>query len=204
MEQIGQGGAGKVFRINENTAEKTVHLKNQCNFETEQFITNNILKLKHKSIYDVRSVEFINNQATIQWDYIDGITLEKYTNNGCKLSTQQIDSIYNAIEYLSTIDVIHGDITSNNILLTQKNEIKIIDFRLLDSNRQDLTCYLNNDKQNVKRRIIYERQITRAIIENNSIYMGNVTRRQDTRDSNILDKNYDFDSFEKLRLKLAI
>ncbi|WGD34704.1 protein kinase [Olleya sp. YS] len=209
MIEIGQGGAGRVFRINETTVEKTVKLTKTPTIETKEFIKNNIINIFNNSIYNVKSIRFFEKNAIISWDYISGITLESYINQGFKLNTYQIDSIYKALEHLTSINVNHGDISASNILITDKKEIKLIDFRLLDSNNEDITSYTNIDvntitRANITRRNVTRRNITRGVKAESFITRRNITRGQVTRANFSFININDLNSFENLKIKLAI
>lgn len=204
MIKIGQGGAGKVFRVSETTAEKIVQLTKTPTFETKEFIKNNLINIFNNSIYNVQSIQFFEKNAVIRWDYISGITLENYLNQGFKLNTHQIDSIYKAIEDLTAININHGDISGSNILITDKKEIKLIDFRLLDSNNEDITLYANVDVNSIMRANITRRNITRGVNAESMITRRNITCGQVTRANYSFDNDNDLNSFENLKIKLAI
>lgn len=74
-----------------------------------------------------------NNTAYFVMEFLDGITLKEYlAQNGEKLSVEEAVSIIiqvaDGLMEIHKAGIIHRDISPDNIFLTSKNQVKIIDF----------------------------------------------------------------------------
>lgn len=84
-------------------------------------------------IVHVNNFFYANNTAYMAMDYIEGISLEEYLRQqgGC-VSWQQMLNIMNPLlQSLETVHkrhILHRDISPDNILLTTKGEIFLVDF----------------------------------------------------------------------------
>lgn len=68
---------------------------------------------------------------------IDGITLGKYSDDNKKIIPQNLSlKILDTVSKMHKLNILHNDLHVNNILITNKEDIKIIDFGLatIDSN----------------------------------------------------------------------
>lgn len=73
-----------------------------------------------------------NRTAYIIMEYLEGITLSDYLNeNGCipeDVAVQMLLPIMNSLKNVHKEGIIHRDIAPDNIMITSKGEIKLIDF----------------------------------------------------------------------------
>lgn len=84
-----------------------------------------------------------NNSYFISTEFIKGITLSEYlkreqnNNNFDKIMNEIIKSI----KELHKLGIVHNDINSENIIITENNKIRIIDFGEANENKK----YMYND-----------------------------------------------------------
>ena len=86
---------------------------------------------EHPYIVDVYNYFLANNTAYIVMEYLDGVSLDKYLKMaGGKLSYEDtvpiIEPIMYALEELHSKNIIHYDISIDNIFITIDNRIKLI------------------------------------------------------------------------------
>lgn len=84
-------------------------------------------------IVSVRDFFYGNNTAYIVMEYIDGIDMRKYVKalNRC-LRPQEIfpllEDVIKALNEVHKVNIIHRDISPDNIMLTREGKAKLIDF----------------------------------------------------------------------------
>ncbi|MCB2289656.1 Stk1 family PASTA domain-containing Ser/Thr kinase [Clostridium sp. CS001] len=148
LEKIGEGGMGVVYKakchlLNRFVAVKI--LKAELNND-EEFVARfkregiSVAKLSHPNIVNVHDVGIENNINFMVMEYIKGKTLKQVIKEDIRLSadrTLEITlQIAKALECAHKNNIIHRDIKPDNILITEDNVVKVMDFgiaKVLDS-----------------------------------------------------------------------
>ncbi|MCD6272743.1 MAG: serine/threonine protein kinase [Deltaproteobacteria bacterium] len=144
IEQTGRGAMGIVYkgrdpRLNRLTAIKTIRfiddfdkirvINTKKQFYREAEV---IAKLSHPNIVAIYDVGEDKGLSYLAMEYLEGESLEKYTNTNNLLSiTKCIDIIIqacNALEYAHNHDIVHRDIKPANIMLVEDGLVKVTDF----------------------------------------------------------------------------
>ena len=108
----------------------------QKNFEREQSIMNQLNNKNHPNIMKIFRCFEDQEYYYCIYEYIDGQTLEKLSEK-YKQKNQQLEQnliisilkgIINGLIFLEQNKILHRDIQLENIMISNKNEIKIIDF----------------------------------------------------------------------------
>ncbi|HEY8805065.1 MAG TPA: Stk1 family PASTA domain-containing Ser/Thr kinase, partial [Clostridium sp.] len=140
LEKIGEGGMGTVYKakchlLNRFVAVKI--LKTKFNND-EEFVARfkkegtSIARLSHLNIvnvYDVGSEDHIN---FIVMEYINGRTLKQLIKGNGRLSSEKtlniVLQITEALECAHKNNIIHRDIKPDNIMITEDDIAKVMDF----------------------------------------------------------------------------
>mgnify|MGYP001054515193 FL=1 len=108
-------------------------VKNANNFSTEvyEILKNN----DHPNIEKVFDVIKNNNFIYILTEYIPGVNLDEYRQNNKnkidkKFVKKTINQTFEALNFIHKLNIIHCDIKLDNIIITNDENIKIIDFDL--------------------------------------------------------------------------
>jgi serine/threonine protein kinase/tetratricopeptide (TPR) repeat protein len=142
LEKIGSGGMGVVYKAKDTKLDRLVALK----FLPEQFSFNEEEKkrfiqeakvaaaLDHPNICTVHEIsETANGQLFIVMAYYEGKTLQFNISQGSLPITDAIDIIIQVADGLNKAhkkDIVHRDIKSANIIITNDGVVKILDFGL--------------------------------------------------------------------------
>jgi len=144
VKELGSGATSKVFLAIDPFSNKKVAIKlfemNSSHGTTVEktfhklFLTESSLagKLQHPHIVKIFDAVLSDDLKYLVMEYVDGGSLEKYTEAGQLLPFTTVAEIIfkccKALEYAQTQGVIHRDIKPANILLHGESDIKISDF----------------------------------------------------------------------------
>ncbi|MFY9555788.1 MAG: protein kinase [Blastocatellia bacterium] len=141
LKEIGKGGMGVVYKAEDSKLHRTVAIKAlaadlvgdekaRARFLREARAASSI---DHPNICTVYEVNEAENVLFFVMQYIDGKTLKKFIggrplplDQGLEFSLEIADALAEAHRR----NVIHRDIKSSNIMLNERNQLKILDFGL--------------------------------------------------------------------------
>jgi serine/threonine protein kinase/tetratricopeptide (TPR) repeat protein len=141
LEKIGEGGMGVVYKAEDTKLKRVVALK----FLPEELMKDPEAKerfvqeaqaaaaLDHPNICTVHEIEEVEGQAFIAMAYIDGQSLKEMINSGPMEIDRAIGIAVQVAEGLKEAHergVVHRDVKPANIILTEKEQVKIMDFGL--------------------------------------------------------------------------
>lgn len=149
LEKIGEGGMGVVYKAEDTKLKRTVALK----FLSPQILKNKDEKIRfsneaqsaaainHAHVTTIYEINDHEDQTYISMEYVDGKTLKEIIQEHSKLKIQHstlsieriIDittQICNGLKEAHEKGIIHRDIKSDNIMVTDKGQVKIMDFGL--------------------------------------------------------------------------
>jgi predicted Ser/Thr protein kinase/poly(3-hydroxybutyrate) depolymerase len=141
QEEIGHGGMGVVYRAEDIKLGRPVALKflppgwTRDENARERFIreARAAAALAHPNICTVYEVDDSGDQPFIAMEYVEGETLREKTRRGPLPLGEALAVASQAAEGLEAAHrkgIIHRDIKSSNIMVTDKGQAKIMDFGL--------------------------------------------------------------------------
>ena len=148
ISQIGEGGMGVVYKATDTVLDRTVALKilpphllqNQDfmhRFRTEAHAQ---ARLHHPNIVTLYSMLEIPAGFVLVMEFVEGQTLQEQIHRVGPLEPEVALSIFEqalrGVTYAHHMGIVHRDLKPDNIFITHKNEVKIMDFgvaKILDN-----------------------------------------------------------------------
>ncbi|RJP64527.1 MAG: hypothetical protein C4532_19045 [Candidatus Abyssobacteria bacterium SURF_17] len=141
LEKIGEGGMGVVYKAEDTKLKRTVALKFLSSQslgsqdEKMRFVyeAQSIAALDHSNICTLYEIDEVEGQTFIVMAYVDGQTLEEKLRSGPLSLDEAVDIVIQIAEGLQEAHekgIIHRDIKSANIMVTEKGRVRIMDFGL--------------------------------------------------------------------------
>src|ERR1700730_1405730 len=141
QEEIGHGGMGRVWRAYDTMLDRTVVLKLLApDLMSEEESRKRFLRearlasaLDHSNICTIFEIAEVDCQYFIAMQHVPGKTLKKVIA-GKPLSLESVFSITlqvgDALAAAHAKGIVHRDIKSNNIIITPRGQVKVLDFGL--------------------------------------------------------------------------
>ena len=141
IERLGAGGMGEVFlaqdiRLDRNVAIKMLPAKSIGNEQAKKRLFREAkaaANLDHPNICSIYEVGEDGDCAFIAMQYIEGRTLSRIVKNNPLSALEVVDIGIQAAEALAEAHsrgVIHRDIKPQNVIITPRGQVKILDFGL--------------------------------------------------------------------------
>src|SRR6267143_1659642 len=139
LEKLGEGGMGVVYKAEDLRLKRTVALKflpphltgtpeKRARFEQEAQAAS---ALNHPNVCHINAIEEYEGQQFIDMEFVDGVTLRQ------QIPLQKVqDALSYAVQIGAGLNeahgkgIVHRDIKCENIMVTSKGEIKVMDFGL--------------------------------------------------------------------------
>jgi serine/threonine protein kinase/tetratricopeptide (TPR) repeat protein len=141
-ERIGAGGMGDVYKAEDTKLGRTVAVKllpkaiNQDGMAKRRLIkeAQSASALNHPNIVTIHAIEEVDRLNFIVMEYVEGKTLKAIiTQDGALPLAKLLDigiQVADALEAAHSINLVHRDIKSANILITPRGHVKVLDFGL--------------------------------------------------------------------------
>ena len=141
LEKLGEGGMGVVYKAQDTKLDRIVALKflpqhfTSDPVEKERFIheAKAASALNHPNITTIHEVDEFEGQMFIVMEYCEGKTLKQMIEKETLPVKKVLDIAIHVSEGLTAAHskgVVHRDIKSDNIMVTQEGQVKIMDFGL--------------------------------------------------------------------------
>lgn len=141
LEKLGEGGMGVVYKVEDTKLNRTVALKflpPELTRDPEarrRFVqeAQSAAALNHPNICTIYEIDEADGQYFITMEYIKGRSLKERIESGPLDVDEAVDIATRVAEGLQEAHekgIIHRDIKSDNIMITEKGQAKIMDFGL--------------------------------------------------------------------------
>ncbi len=142
LEKIGEGGMGVVYKAEDTKLKRDVAIKflprqiGASDEERERFKieAQAAAALNHPNIATIYAIEEVDDDTFIVMEYIKGKELKELTTADGELSIEDVTNyatqIAEGLKAAHKKGVTHRDIKSSNIMITDEDQVKIMDFGL--------------------------------------------------------------------------
>ena len=141
IEKLGEGGMGVVYKAHDTTLDRVVALKFLPHYlisdanEKERFYheARAASALNHPNITTIHEIAEHENQLFLAMEFIDGMTLKHLIGGDTSSIKKVLDIAIQVCDGLAAAHekgIVHRDIKSDNIMMTPKGQVKIMDFGL--------------------------------------------------------------------------
>jgi len=141
LDELGSGGMGVVYKAHDTKLNRTVALKfilpriSKKKGNYKRFIqeAQAAASLNHPHICTVYEIDDQGDSTFIAMEYVKGKSLREYVQKGpmgLEEALEIASQIADGMEEAHDKGIIHRDIKSSNIIVTEKNQAKIMDFGL--------------------------------------------------------------------------
>jgi len=148
LEELGQGGMGIVYLAEDTRLERLVALKflpeelNRDNEAKKRFVreAQAAAALEHPNICTVHEIDEAEGKAFISMAFVKGQSLQKRIASGplaLKKSIQIAIQVASGLKAAHEKKIIHRDIKPANIMLTDKDQAKVMDFGIAKKDTGD-------------------------------------------------------------------
>ncbi|MFQ5863671.1 MAG: protein kinase [bacterium] len=141
LEKLGEGGMGVVYKAKDTRLKREVAIKflpgqiASHSEERERFKieAQAAAALNHPNISTIHAIEEVDDEVFIVMEYIDGQELKEKIEAGSVPVDEALDialQIAKGLQAAHKKGIVHRDIKSANIMLTESGQVKIMDFGL--------------------------------------------------------------------------
>ena len=140
LERLGAGGMGEVFLAEDTNLDRKVAVKLLKPATADAVAKKRLLreahaaaKLDHPNICAIHEVAEWNTESFIVMQYVEGETLADRTSRKPLSVEETVDiaiQVADALSEAHSHGIIHRDIKPQNIMLTLRGQVKVMDFGL--------------------------------------------------------------------------
>ena len=141
LEKLGEGGMGVVYLAEDTKLKRQVAIKflphyisaNEAERKRFEIEAQAAASLNHPNISTIYAIENSDSEVFIVMEYIAGIELKDKIKSGSIPTNEAINiakQIAEGLEAAHKNGIVHRDIKSQNIMITNDGKVKIMDFGL--------------------------------------------------------------------------
>jgi tetratricopeptide (TPR) repeat protein/predicted Ser/Thr protein kinase len=143
LEELGRGGMGVVYKAKDTMLDRVVALKmlpsaisSESDEDYQNFLreARTIAKLTHPNIVTIYDIGRRADRYYFSMEHVSGSNLRRLVAElgapSIRVVTRICQDICTALQYARDRAIIHRDVKPGNILISENDEIKIVDFGL--------------------------------------------------------------------------
>ncbi|MBN1517912.1 protein kinase [Candidatus Sumerlaeota bacterium] len=141
IQEIARGGMGAIYEAHDNLLDRRIALKlileeRSAELIKEQFMleARAIARLSHPNVVMIFDIGLIDLRHYIAMELIRGGALDDYVQEKGRLTIKESMRLFieaaRGLQAAHEGGIVHRDIKPGNLLLTQRHEVKIVDFGL--------------------------------------------------------------------------
>jgi serine/threonine protein kinase/putative intracellular protease/amidase len=142
LDQLGQGGMGTVYKAQHKVMDRIVALKTinrryTANAEAAERFRREVkavAQLTHPNLVTAHDAEEAGGLHFLVMEFVEGISLDRYVRERGPLSVNRacwfIRQAALGLQYAHEKGMVHRDIKPQNLMVTRKGQVKILDFGL--------------------------------------------------------------------------
>jgi tetratricopeptide (TPR) repeat protein len=151
--KIGEGGMGTVYEGTDRSLGRRVAIKKMRDElrvnprERDRFIieAKTVASLHHANIVDIYAIAEEGEDVYLVFEYVDGKTIHDLVQSQGRLApadaVRLTAAMSSALSYAHSRGVIHRDMKPSNVMLSNKGEVKVMDFGIARMAKDALTRY---------------------------------------------------------------
>ena len=150
LEKLGEGGMGVVYKARDTKLKRDVAIKflpagiASRSEQRERFKleAQAAAALNHPNIATIYGIEEVNEKIFIVMEYVEGQELRKKIADSAITLNESLDVAQRLADGLQTAHksgIVHRDIKSSNVMITNSGVVKIMDFGLAKITGTDIT-----------------------------------------------------------------
>ncbi len=141
FEKLGEGGMGVVYKASDTKLKRDVAIKflphhisaNKEERQRFEIEAQAAASLNHTNVAHIYAIEETDDEMFIVMEYIDGIEIKDKINSGSIAIDETLNiatQIAEGLEAAHKKGIIHRDIKSSNVMITEDGKVRIMDFGL--------------------------------------------------------------------------
>ncbi len=141
LEKLGEGGMGVVYKAHDLKLDRIVAMKFLPHHiaageeEQQRFLqeAKAAATLNHPNVCTIYDIREEGDQQFILMEFIDGVTLRQKLSQGPLRANDALTyavQIGDALQEAHTKGIVHRDVKAENIMVNNRNQIKVMDFGL--------------------------------------------------------------------------
>lgn len=140
--KIGEGGMGIVYEAVDQSLDRKVAIKKMNEEikldgrEKHRFLeeARTVAMLRHPNIVEIHTIFEEDDNIYLVFEHVSGVTLDKMLRKEARLNFSAARRIFSeaakALDYAHSKNVVHRDLKLSNIMISDENEVKVMDFGL--------------------------------------------------------------------------
>jgi predicted Ser/Thr protein kinase len=149
LQELGRGGMGIIFQAQDKQLNEQVAIKilspllshDPSNLERLKREVSAARRVTHRNVIRIHDISELNGLHFVSMEYFHGTNLKDYIRKNRGLPAQEAqmiaEQICDGLEAAHRQGVIHRDLKSQNIIVNESGDLKIIDFGLARTAQAD-------------------------------------------------------------------